>query len=184
MMRSIAVGPAAEGASEPLEVSAVDTPFGVLFAAGRDGVILATAGPREGPSDPVTWGRWQWPECSVRAAPSSHAELHKQVREYFAGRRRSFDVPVLLQGSQLAVLSWTAALEIPYARTLTYGEVALEIGAPGAARAVGRAMAVCPLPLLVPCHRVVGAGGRRCGAEESWRRRQSLLDFERGVEEP
>lgn len=134
--------------------------------------------------DPRAWARQRWPGESVVLRAPGHREIVAQVREYFAGRRRTLDVPLMLEGSDLHVRAWQAATEIPYGKSLTYGELAWDIGAPGAARAMGRAMTLCTVPLFVPCHRVIGSGGRRCGSLESWERRRDLLEFERSQLEP
>lgn len=162
-----------------IRVSAVPTPFGAFFIATRDGLAIATAGPRPGPSDPRAWARWLWPDRPVEPAGREHGGLRVELRAYFAGRIQTLTIPVLLDGRPLDVAAWQAAREIPYGKTLTYGELALEVGRPGAARAMGRAMAACALPILVPCHRVVGAGGKRCGEPESWAQREALLARER-----
>ncbi len=170
--------------AEPIFVSAIDSPLGCFFVATREGLAIGSDGPRPGPSDPLTWGRWRWPADDVLPAGRRHTQIRAQLRGYFAGRIRTLTIPVSMTGRPHDVASWQAAREIPYGKTLTYGELALEIGRPGTARAVGRAMAACPLPLLVPCHRVVGAGGRRCGDPEGWMLREALLAHERSFLEP
>lgn len=86
-----------------------------------------------------------------------------QVQEFLSGKRRRFDLPVSLRGTEFQRAVWNALLEIPYGATRTYGEVAASIGKPGAMRAVGAASGANPLPLIVPCHRVVAAGGKLGG---------------------
>lgn len=86
-------------------------------------------------------------------------ELEYQVAEYFAGERSSFSIDVHLEGSQFQQTVWNRLRTIPYGATVTYGEVGRKIGRRDAARAVGNAVAVNPVILLVPCHRVVPAGG-------------------------
>jgi len=91
-------------------------------------------------------------------AIATHAE--RQLTEYLAGERRAFSVPMDLTAVPTFHRKvYAAARGIPYGRTITYGELARRVGRPRAARAVGRAMAANPLPLLVPCHRVVAADG-------------------------
>ena len=88
------------------------------------------------------------------------AEAVRQLQEYLDGQRREFTLPIDWQGMsvfQQRVLQATRA--IPYGQTRTYGEIAAQLGRPGAARAVGRAEATNPLPLVLPCHRVLGADG-------------------------
>lgn len=159
--------------------SAVETPYGRFMMASIGGGVVATRGPSVEAIEPQDWGRWLWPGADIAVSPRDHRAFHAQIRDYFAGKRRAFDLPLALDGTDLHLRAWLAATEVPYGKSLTYGDLAWEIGAPGAARAVGRAMALCPAPLLIPCHRIVGAGGKRCGSLESWERRQLLLDFER-----
>jgi O-6-methylguanine DNA methyltransferase len=166
-----------------IEVSAMETPFGWFFLASDCGKFLATDGPRDGSSDVEAWARWHWDGENISLAAASHDEAHRQIDSYFSGHATAFDVLLDMRGPDLHVRMWLAATEIPYASTRTYGDLAWDAGFPGAARAAGRAMSVCPLPLFVPCHRVIGAGGQRRGELSAWERRTRLLDFERRMQE-
>jgi methylated-DNA-[protein]-cysteine S-methyltransferase len=90
-------------------------------------------------------------------------QAEAELREYFDGRRRRFEVALALHGSPFQLKVWRALREIPYATTASYGEIARRIGEPGAARAVGLANNRNPIALIVPCHRVIGATGRLVG---------------------
>ena len=90
-------------------------------------------------------------------------DLRAQLAEYFAGTRTEFDLPLHPAGTPFQQRVWAALSEIPYGRTTSYGATAASIGAPGAARAVGAANGLNPIPILVPCHRVVGANGSLTG---------------------
>jgi methylated-DNA-[protein]-cysteine S-methyltransferase len=83
-----------------------------------------------------------------------------QLREYFAAERRDFELPLAAAGTPFQQRVWTALREIPFGETRSYAEVAARTGTPGAPRAVGQANARNPLPIVVPCHRVVTRGGR------------------------
>ncbi len=174
-------GQAAPGAADgaPILVSRLETPFGFFYLASRYGRLIASAGPDPARAAPLAWGAQRWPAGAIEPAGAAHRDAHAQVRAYFAGRLRRFELDLDLDEPTLIGRGWRAAIEIPFACTLTYGELALDAGAPGAARAMGRAMSLCPLPLFVPCHRVVGAGGGPRGDREAWQRRQELLRFER-----
>lgn len=87
------------------------------------------------------------------------AEARDQLLAYLAGRRRSFSLPLAPGGSDFQRQVWAALLRIPWGETLTYGELARRLGREGAARAVGTANGANPLPILIPCHRVVAANG-------------------------
>jgi methylated-DNA-[protein]-cysteine S-methyltransferase len=130
-----------------------------------------------------TWGL----ERETRGASARHGFLvlsaaERQVKEYLAGKRRAFELPISLPGRgafERAV--YAATKRIPYGKTTTYTRIARKVGRPRAARAVGRAMARNPVPLLVPCHRVVASDGGLCGftSEGGLELKQALLDLEK-----
>jgi len=109
------------------------------------------------------------------------ARLREQVREYFAGMRSSFDLPLLPHGTEFQRRTWTVLQDIPGGETRTYREIAATIGNPAAARAVGRANATNPICLLVPCHRVIGADGSLRGFAFGETIKRWLLDHERAM---
>jgi methylated-DNA-[protein]-cysteine S-methyltransferase len=105
-----------------------------------------------------------------------------QLAEYFAGDRTSFHLPTSINpGSEFERAVWSELRLIPYGQTRTYGQVAAAVGDPGAARAVGIACNRNPLPLLVPCHRVVGAGGKLVGFGAGLPAKRWLLEHEARV---
>ena len=107
--------------------------------------------------------------------------VRRQLGEYYAGTRRTFDIPVALDGSPWQLKVWKALMEIPFGETRSYGEVAAMVGSPHAARAVGRANATNRIPLVVPCHRVIGADGRLTGFAGGVHLKDRLLAHELGV---
>jgi methylated-DNA-[protein]-cysteine S-methyltransferase len=104
-----------------------------------------------------------------------------QLAEYFAGGRDGFDIPVRLTGAPFDRRVWEALRAIPHGTTTTYGELAERIGAPGQARAVGSANARNPVAIVVPCHRVIGAGGRLTGYAGGLERKRALLALEGAI---
>lgn len=111
------------------------------------------------------------------------AEALRQLDDYFHGRRRSFDLPLALDHLPPFTARVLRTLaQLPFGATTTYGELAAAAGSPGAARAVGRAMATNPFPVVIPCHRVLGAGGRLGGYSggEGVATKEWLLRFEGG----
>jgi methylated-DNA-[protein]-cysteine S-methyltransferase len=90
-------------------------------------------------------------------------DVRTQLEEYFAGDRQTFDLPLHPTGTAFQQRVWSALLEIPYGQTTSYGKTAAAIGAPTASRAVGLANGQNPLPIIVPCHRVIGANGSLTG---------------------
>ena len=110
---------------------------------------------------------------------SLFAEAVEQLAEYFAGDRSEFDLPLALSGTAFQRTVWSALREIPYGETVSYGEIAMRIGRPTAARAVGLANGKNPVGIIVPCHRVVGSTGDLTGYGGGLDRKRHLLDFER-----
>ena len=101
-----------------------------------------------------------------------------QIKEYLAGKRREFDLPVALGGSDFQRTVLAAVLKIPYGQTRSYGQIAEDIGHPRAARAVGTANRHCRISIIVPCHRVIRGNGSRAGFGEENSLRDYLLEME------
>jgi methylated-DNA-[protein]-cysteine S-methyltransferase len=158
--------------------STIDTPIGRLgLLAGEAGLVK------------VTFAHEAFGEVAERLSarlgarlvqrPERLDQVKRQLDEYFTGRRRDFDLKLdlsLIAGFALAVAGRLRA--IPYGATLTYGQVALSLGRPGAARAVGRACGANPAPVVVPCHRVVAADGRLGGFGGGLDIKSALLTLE------
>jgi methylated-DNA-[protein]-cysteine S-methyltransferase len=106
------------------------------------------------------------------------AAAHAQLDEYFAGDRTEFDLPLHPSGTPFQLKVWDALRTIPYGEVRSYGEIAEQIGKPGAARAVGLANGRNPISIIVPCHRVIGASGALTGYGGGLERKQALLDLE------
>jgi len=117
-------------------------------------------------------------------APEQHAVLAQaaaELGEYFAGDRVEFEVPLAPQGTAFQLAAWQALRSIPYGETVSYGEQARRLGDRNLARAVGAANGRNPLPIVVPCHRVVGANGHLTGFGGGIECKAWLLDHERSV---
>ena len=106
-------------------------------------------------------------------------ETERQLGEYFAGERRSFDVPLSFAGTDFQKRVWAALLAIPFGETRSYGEIAHQLGAPGASRAVGAANGRNPISIIAPCHRVVGSNGKLTGFAGGLDAKAFLLALER-----
>lgn len=91
------------------------------------------------------------------------SEAKEQLREYFAGKRKEFTLPLSLHGTEFQLRDWNALLKIPYGETRSYGEIARAIGCPKGFRAVGAANHHNPLAIVIPCHRVIGSDGKLVG---------------------
>ncbi len=112
--------------------------------------------------------------------PDEFANVARQLDEYFAGARREFDIAVELEGSEFQRAVWAQLREIPFGETVSYGELAKRLGLeePEAARDVGTAVGQTPTPIVVPCHRVIGANGDLTGYGGGLERKRALLDLE------
>lgn len=118
-------------------------------------------------------------DCCADAGDAAVLDsAERQLREYFAGSRRGFDLPIELAGTPFRRAVWDALLRIPYGEVKTYGEIAREIGKPKASRAVGVACHNNPIAIIVPCHRVVGSGGALTGFGGGLDVKEKLLALE------
>jgi len=120
------------------------------------------------------------PDESTPEGPSNPllGEAVDQLHAYFAGELREFDLPLDFQGTDFQKRVWRELLNIPYGRTCSYSHVAAAIGAPAAVRAVGAANGRNPIPIVVPCHRVIGRGGSLVGYGGGLPLKRFLLDLE------
>jgi methylated-DNA-[protein]-cysteine S-methyltransferase len=149
----------------------IDSPIGQLLLSADDGGLTGAymETRSHGPADVAS----DWVHD---AGPFSAA--HEQLDEYFAGERTEFDVPLNPSGTSFQQRVWQALRTIPYGEVRSYGEIAEQIGKPGAARAVGLANGRNPISIIVPCHRVIGASGALTGYGGGLERKQALLDLE------
>lgn len=150
----------------------IDSPIGELTAVVSDAGIVRILFPDQSLHDV---GLGDLPD----ADPEEMTALESQLHEYFAGRRREFDLPLDLRGTAFQRAAWLALTTIPYGETVTYGEQADRIGRPGASRAVGAANGQNPIPIVVPCHRVIGADGSLTGFGGGLEVKRFLLELER-----
>ena len=116
--------------------------------------------------------------ASRTAATTLEHRVADELLEYFAGTRTEFTVPLSPAGTDFQRAVWRALQRIPYGETRTYGEIAAAVGRPGAARAVGTANHRNPLPVIIPCHRVVGSNGQLCGFGGGLDVKRRLLELE------
>ena len=105
-------------------------------------------------------------------------QAERELEEYFAGRRRHFSVPLCMRGTPFQMKVWRALQEIPFGETRSYGQLAAQVGSPKACRAVGMANNKNPLPIFVPCHRVIGIGGALTGYAGGLKTKKYLLELE------
>ena len=152
-----------------------DTPFGRMAVAATSRGLTRVLLPNEAAALQAS-GVAAEPD---RAAVALAARAEREILEYLAGRRRKFTVPVDLSAAPPFHAKVLRALaRVSYGRTVTYGELAARVGRPRGARAVGQAMARNPVPLVVPCHRVVASGGGLGGYGGGRALKRRLLDLE------
>ena len=105
-------------------------------------------------------------------------EVIRQLQAYFEGKLQDFDLPLVLEGTEFQLLVWRNLRKIPYGETLSYGQLARRIGSPDAARAVGLANGSNPIPIIIPCHRVIGSNGDLTGFGGGLPLKKKLLALE------
>jgi len=127
----------------------------------------------------ITFAPFRPPPWDADPADAVLATARRQLEEYFAGHRRQFDLPLSAGGTAFQQRVWCALRAIPYGRTASYGEIAQRLGLPaGASRAVGVANGRNPIPIVVPCHRVIGSDGALTGYAGGLQRKEVLLKLE------
>jgi len=174
-------------AVEPLVTTQIETPIGPMQAIARDdGLVLVDCLDRRGTAGAIERLRRRFGDEEALAAivPGEHEHLRRlraELGEYFAGRRTTFTLPLAPHGTAFERRAWDYLRAIPPGETRTYGAQARAIGAGGGARAVGRANGMNYLSILIPCHRVVGAGGALTGYGGGLWRKRWLLEHERNV---
>jgi methylated-DNA-[protein]-cysteine S-methyltransferase len=145
---------------EQVTIGSLDTPIGELWIACSERGVCKVVFPCEGGR--AALDPWL-ASCLPSLEPTATSALLEQTRaelgEYFADTRQDFTLPLDFQGSAFYLRVWRALTRIPYGRTTSYGELAHTLGAPKAARAVGAACGANPVPIIAPCHRVLGSDG-------------------------
>ncbi|MFP4088433.1 MAG: methylated-DNA--[protein]-cysteine S-methyltransferase [Desulfobacteraceae bacterium] len=157
--------------NEDMVYCRIDSPVGRLLIAGDDaGLRLIRFPNRIRNGEPgILW----------KKNPEPLREVILQLEAYFNGTRRTFDLHPAPEGTPFQLTVWKALSHIPYGETLSYGELAEKIGKPGAARAVGGAVGRNPLPIVLPCHRVIGSDGSLTGFGGGLDRKRALLSLEK-----
>jgi methylated-DNA-[protein]-cysteine S-methyltransferase len=149
-----------------------ETPLGITLLAADDAglrMISFAAGKR-----------LERPRPDWREDPKPFRQVNTQLRAYFAGELRDFDLPLSLLGTDFQLRVWQELRKIPYGETISYGQLACRIGSPKAPRAVGLANGSNPIPIIVPCHRVIGSNGSLTGYGGGLPNKKALLALESG----
>lgn len=167
--------------TETIWWNTLSTPFGDLGFASSNRGLLTLLFPNTIDERDDVIARLA-PGSRIEPGDGKNDEAIRQVEEYLAGERHSFDLPLDQRGTEFQKAVWQAVYEIPWGATTTYGEIARSIGRPDAVRAVGAANGANPLPIIVPCHRVIGADGSLTGFGGGLPLKRRLLTLE-GVPE-
>lgn len=158
--------------------STLKSPFGVLaLAVNREGVLVEILLPNRRAAAASA-------EPPLPAADRGMRAARKQLSEYFHGKRRAFDLPLFAAGSPFEQQVWAKLLAVPYGATTSYGAIAVELGLTNGARAVGRANGANPIPIVIPCHRVIGSDGRLTGYGGGLALKRALLELEGAIAPP
>jgi len=149
----------------------IESPLGPLFLAA-DNVGLRRIELANGRGAAL-------PDPAWKEDPSPLEEVIRQLRAYFAGELDTFDLPLAPEGTPFQLKVWNLLCDIPYGETISYGELARRIGNPKASRAVGLANGSNPIPIVIPCHRVIGSNGKLTGYGGGLPIKEKLLALER-----
>jgi O-6-methylguanine DNA methyltransferase len=166
---------------ETLQVADFDSPIGTLRAASTARGLAFLGLPRAGGRGFGGWLARALPGARREAAFAPNREAIRQVLAYLEGKRTEFELALDLRGTPFQRGVWEALLRIPYGETRSYAEIARAVGAPRAVRAVGSANGANPVPLVVPCHRVIASGGRLGGYGGGPDLKRRLLAMEQSV---
>jgi methylated-DNA-[protein]-cysteine S-methyltransferase len=150
----------------------MESPFGKLKLVGTDKGLTAILWEKDDPRR-VRLG-------PLKLDPNNKVlkETEKQLKAYFDGKLKKFTVPLKFNGTEFQKQVWAALLTIPFGETRSYGEIARQIGRPEASRAVGAANGRNPISIIVPCHRVIGSGGKLTGFAGGLEAKDHLLRLE------
>lgn len=165
--------PRSASAAEQFVCKKVDSPIGGLVLVGNDDGLAA-----------ILWANGGSKRVRLNiVAEDEHCavlvETARQLDEYFAGTRHTFDVKLKLIGTEFQRRVWSALLRIPFGETRSYGQIARELGNPRATRAVGAANGKNPIAIIAPCHRVIGASGALTGFAGGLEAKDTLLALEK-----
>jgi len=153
-----------------MNYTTIESPVGALLLAGDEGGLrfISFADKKRAVKPQRDWTE----------ATKPFAEVIRQLRAYFRGELKEFDVKLNMKGTEFQMLVWKSLLEIPYGETTSYGALAKQIGKPDAVRAVGLANGSNPIPIIVPCHRVIGSNGSLTGYGGGLPIKEKLLALE------
>ncbi|MBS3783426.1 MAG: methylated-DNA--[protein]-cysteine S-methyltransferase [Anaerolineae bacterium] len=155
----------------------LESQIGTVWVASTEaGLCKVSLGGRSGAF--FSWLSQHMGSLEPQEEPEAMAFAVSQLREYFSGSRQAFDLPLDVRGTAFQRSVWSQVVRIPYGTTATYGDIAQLVGKPKASRAVGGAVGANPLPIVIPCHRVIGAEGILTGFGAGLDTKEMLLRLE------
>ena len=157
----------------------VETPFGIMSLAISDKGLCRVYFPEDAPFDKSL--QKEFPGCTIIQNEKTLQNIKKQFEEYFSGKRKSFDIELDLNAPPFYSDALAEVSKIPFGRTATYKDIAIRAGNPRAVRAAGSANANNPLPIVIPCHRVLNTGGDLGGYGGKLERKVFLLELENSL---
>lgn len=155
-----------------------DSKIGLIYVASTDRGVCKISVPRQTKRDFLRWLRENFDENEVVDNKSHNKEVIDQLTRYFNGKLAKFGVSVDLIGTPFQIRVWKELLRIPYGTTISYKQLARRIGTSKGFQAVGRANAANPIPIIVPCHRVIGTDGSLIGYASGIKTKEFLLKLE------
>jgi O-6-methylguanine DNA methyltransferase len=159
----------------------IDSPVGPVWVATTSTGLCAVRLGAGQPEEFFAWLSRHIDPDPPREDTEVLAPALEQLDQYFSRTRRAFDLPLDTRGTAFQEAVWAEVRSVPYGTTITYGEIARRVGRPKAARAVGGANGANPLPIIIPCHRVVGAGGALTGYGAGLEIKAQLLQLEEAL---
>ncbi len=164
-----------------LATTTYESPLGRLRIAATEKGVVRIALPRAAGRGFAGWLERELPCAEALDWLPPLDKVCRELDDYFAGERRDFQVPLDLRGTDFQLDVWRALCEVPFGETLSYGEIARSIKRPRAARPVGAASGANPLPIIVPCHRVIASGGKLGGYSGGLDSKRKLLALEKAT---
>ncbi len=162
-----------------IATSSLESPIGVLRLAVTSAGLIRIDLPHAGGGGFSGWLKRAFPEAARVEWLPTLDKARQELEEYFGGRRREFTVPTELHGTPFQLDVWNALAAIPFGETRSYADIARAVGKPKAFRAVGLANGANPLPIVIPCHRVIASGGKLGGYGGGLDAKRRLLAFEK-----
>ncbi len=166
--------------AEEVTVCKVGTPAGEFGAVFTDGGLSLLLFPKDDHRECLLWARKWEPQAHISSGEGDPrvARLEQELSGYFAGEVQEFDVPLDMRGTPFQLRVWNEVYGVGYAQVRSYRDIANAIGQPSAVRAVGAANGANPVPIIVPCHRIIGSDGSLTGYGGGLDMKRRLLELE------